>query len=100
MLVRKAKINYNIKTNQALIVTCNSSKKWWGIEKSLYGKKCYSAIPTMCEGDLFISNPKIKVRVFNDYFVSQATVANNDSAEIPFLARWSPGSLSVITKDR
>ena len=47
----------------------------------------------------FISHPKIKVNVFNDYFVSEATVPNNDSAEIPFLPRWSPDSLSVITTD-
>lgn len=67
--------------------------------KSLYGNKCYSAIPAICEGDVFISDPKRKVNVFNEYFVSQATLSNNDSAEIPFLPRWSPDSLSVITTD-
>ena len=46
-----------------------------------------------------MSEPKEKVNVFNDYFMSQATVPNDDSAEIPFLPRWSPDSLSVIAAD-
>ena len=73
-LVRKAKINYHIKINQALSDPSISSKKWPGIVKSLYGNKCYSAIPAICEGDVFISDPKRKVNVFNEYFVSQATL--------------------------
>ena len=67
--------------------------------KSMYGNKCYSAIPAISSGDVFISDPNEKVNVFNDYFVSQASVPNNDSAEIPFLPRWSSDSLSVITAD-
>ena len=35
-LVRKANINYTIKLNQALSDPATSSKKWWGIVKSLY----------------------------------------------------------------
>ena len=34
----------------------------------MYGNKCYSAIPAISEGDVFISDPKEKVNVFNDYF--------------------------------
>ena len=67
--------------------------------KSLYGNKCYSVIPAISEGDVFISDPKGKVDVFNDYFASQATVPNSDFAKIPFLPRWSTDSLSVITED-
>ena len=51
-LVRKAKINYNTKTNQALSDTAISSKKWWRIVRSMYGNKCYSAIPAIPEGCL------------------------------------------------
>ena len=57
-LVRKAKINYNIKTNQALSDPAISSKKWWCITKSIYGNKCYSAILAFSEGDFFMSDPK------------------------------------------
>ena len=57
-LVRKAKINYNTKTNQALLDPAISSKKWWCITKSIYGNKCYSAILAFFEGDFFISDPK------------------------------------------
>ena len=38
-LVRKAKINYNTKTNQALSDPAISSKKWWRIVKSMHGNK-------------------------------------------------------------
>ena len=57
-LVRKAKFNYNTKTNQALLDPAISSKKWWCITKSIYGNKCYSAILAFSEGDFFISDPK------------------------------------------
>ena len=67
--------------------------------KSLYGNKCYSAIPAICEGNVLISDPERNVNVFNEYFVSQATLSNSDSAEIPFLLRWFPDSISVITTD-
>lgn len=46
-----------------------------------------------------MSDPKAKVNGFNDYYGSQAIVPNNDSAEIPFLPRWSSDSLSVMTTD-
>ena len=52
----------------------------------MYGNQCYSAIPAISEGD-FISDAKEKVNVFNDYFASQASVPNCDSAEISFLRR-------------
>ena len=54
----------------------------------MFGNKCYSAIPAISEGNVFIPDPKEKVnRFFYDYFVSQATVPNGDSAEVPFLPR-------------
>ena len=99
LVVRKARINFNMKTNLALSDSAIPSKKWWRIVKSMYGNKCYAAIPAISEGDVFISDSKEKVNVFNDYFASQATVTNSDSAEIPFLPRWSSESLSVITAD-
>ena len=58
-----------------------------------------TAILAFSEGDFFISDPKEKVNVFNDYFASQATVPNSDSTEISFVPRWSSDSLSVITAD-
>ena len=64
----------------------------------MYGNKCYSAIPAISEG-VFIPDAKEKVIVFNDYFASQASVPNSDSAEIPFLLRWSSDFLSVTTAD-
>ena len=95
--VRKAKINYNTNTNQSLSDPAISTKKWWRIVKSMYGNKCYSAIPAIFEGDVCISDSKEKINVYNDYFVRQANLPNNDSVEIPFLPRLSSESLPVIT---
>ena len=94
---RKAKINYTTNTNQSLSDPAISTKKWWRIVKSMYGNKCCSAIRAISEGDVFMSDSKEKVNVFNDYFVRQANLPNNDSVEIPFLPRLSSESLSVIT---
>lgn len=91
----KAKINYNIKINQAPSSPAIPSKTWWGIVES----ECYSAIPAVCERDVFTSDPNTKANVFNDYFASQATIPSNDSTEVSFFSRWSPDSLSVITVD-
>ena len=68
--------------------------------KSMYGNKCHSAIQAISEGDVFISDSSEKVNVFNDYFVNQANLSNNDSAEIPFLPRlsWTPCVLSLQVK--
>ena len=48
--------------------------------KSVCGNKCYSAIPATCERHVLISGPKRKVNLFNEYFVSHATLLNKNPA--------------------
>ena len=69
--VRKAKINFNIKIYQALDDPAISSKTWWGMEISV------SRIFWRSVSQVFLSYPKPKANVFNDYFASQAMIPNN-----------------------
>jgi hypothetical protein len=48
-LIRKAKLDYQQKTNELLSNPETSTKKWWNVEKSLYGSKASSAIPPLYE---------------------------------------------------
>ena len=59
-LVRKAKIHCK------LLAILQHLPKTDGALKSLYGNKCYSAIPAICEGHVLMSGPKrglCKVRI-------------------------------------
>lgn len=60
----------------------------------MYGNIYYSAIPAISEGDILVSDPKEKADLFNQYFVSEASVSNLESAEIPPFCRCSPNSFS------
>ena len=51
------------------------------------------------EGDVLVSDSKEKADVFNEYLVSEASIPNMDSAEVPPLVSCSPNTLSNITVD-
>ena len=73
-----------------------SAKKWWGVVKSIYGTKVCSTIPPLKENDIYVYDPKEKAKLFNVYFVSQATL---DPQRPPphFAGQFSPdSSLSSI----
>ena len=55
-LIRSAKINYSAKLNLPLSDPLTSAKRWWGIVKSIYGNKHYSAIPAIYDGDNLVSD--------------------------------------------
>ena len=76
-LIRAAKISYDAKINQALCDPLISAKRWWGIVKSMYGNKFYSAVPVISEDGILVSDPKKKADLFNKYFASQASVPNS-----------------------
>ena len=50
-LIRSAKINHSAKSDPV-----TSAKRWWGIVKSMYGNKYYSAISAIYEGDILVSD--------------------------------------------
>ena len=81
-LIRSNKALYYVNLNNKLQEPEVSSKKWWGIVKSLYGQKMRETVPTLMEGPNIISDAKEKAEVLNDYFCSQSTI-DDGAATIP-----------------
>ena len=67
-IIRKEKASYYAKLNAMLSNPKISAKKWWGVVKSIYGTKVCSTIPPLKESDIYVYDPKEKVKLFNDYF--------------------------------
>ena len=85
-LIRKAKLDYQQKTNELLSNPETSAKKWWNVAKSFYGSKVSSAIPPLYEDNnyVYVFDSKDKADLFNDVFVSQ-TYLPIENAVLPEL---------------
>ena len=83
-LIRKCKVSYFANLNKKLQDPKLGPKKWWGIVKSLYGSKIQSKIPVIQDGTRVITDAKEKAALFNEYFISQCKVENNN-APVPIL---------------
>ena len=94
-IIRKEKASYYEKLNAMLSNPKLSAKKWWGVVKSIYGTKVCSTIPPLKENDIYVYDPKEKAKLFNDYFVSQATLDPQRSSP-QFVGQFSNSSLSNI----
>ena len=94
-LIRKAKLDYQQKTNEILSNPATSAKKWWNVAKSFYGSKVSSAIPPLYENNNYVFDPKDKADLFNDFFVSQ-TYLPIENAVLPELSPNLNPTLSNI----
>jgi hypothetical protein len=83
-LIRKCKVSYFANLNKKLQDPKLGPKKWWGIVKSLCGSKIQSKIPVIQDGHRVITDAKEKDELFNEYFISQCKVENNN-APVPIL---------------
>jgi hypothetical protein len=88
-IIRKEKASYYVKLNAMLSNPKISAKKWWGVVKSTNGTIVCSTIPP--RNYIYVYDPKEKAKLFNDYFVSQATL---DPQRPPphFAGQFSPNS--------
>ena len=59
-----------------------------GLAKSLYGAKIQSTVPTLCDGDRLITDAKEKAQLLNEYFCSQCSLENEESAQLPELVDY------------
>lgn len=66
-LIRKAKLDYQQKTNELLSNPETLAKKWWNVAKSFYGSKASSAIPPLYEDNEYVFDSKDKADLFNDF---------------------------------
>ena len=67
-----------------------------GIVKSMYGNKYYSAIPAICEGGILVSDSQRKADLFNEYFVTEASIPFIDSTKLPSLTSCSLHTLALF----
>jgi len=73
-LIRKAKAEYNRKINSILSDPATPSKRWWQVAKSFYGSKAGTSIPPIFDNNQYFHEPKEKVEIFNEYFISQSVL--------------------------
>jgi hypothetical protein len=97
-LIRQAKCYYFSKVNSDLGNPAISSKKWWKLSKSLLSNKFHSPVPDLIVNGNTISEPKDKAEAFNQFFVSQSCLINDDHAVVPLLS-VSMDTLSTIVFD-
>jgi hypothetical protein len=97
-LIRQAKCDYFSKVNSDLGNHAISSKKWWKLSKSLLSNKFHSPVPDLIVNGNTISEPKDKAEAFNQFFVSQSCLINDDHAVVPLLG-VSMDTLSTIVID-
>ena len=71
-LIKSSKNQYYAKLNSMLMDPSTSSKKWWGIVKSLYGQKLHTSVPTLVEGSVMICDSKDTAELLNEFFCSQS----------------------------
>ena len=97
-LIRQAKCDYFSKVNSDLGNPAISSKKGWKLSKSLLSNKFHSPVPDLIVNGNTISEPKDKAEAFNQFFVSQSCLINDEHAVVPLLS-LSMDTLSTIVID-
>ncbi len=97
-LIRQSKYDYFSKVNSNLGNPAISSKKWWKLSKSLLSNKFHSPVPDLIVNGNTISEPKDKAEAFNQFFVGQSCLINDDHAVVPLLS-VSMDTLSTIVID-
>ena len=70
---------------------------WHNREKP--SNKYHTAIPAIIDGNSFITEPKEKADLFNNYFASQSCIPNSETAEVPLLVPCSLYSMDSILAD-
>ena len=77
-MIRDAKNVYYHKLNTQLSDPCLGPKKWWSYLKSILSPHNRISIPGFLENAVIVYDPQQKVKLFNEYFVSQAKVSDSD----------------------
>lgn len=96
-LIRQAKASFYIKLNKDLSDSSKCHKRWWSTTKALYNNKIQLSIPSIEGNNSIISDATQKAEVFNEYFVSQATVADSDRDIPPISLSVNPTSTDLAS---
>ena len=85
--VTKAKDEYFSNLGKKLSAPTNGIKSYWATLNKIINKKKFSNIPPLLENGVFVTNFQTKANIFNDYFVEQCSLINNDSVLPNFVSR-------------
>ena len=90
-LIKFSKNQYYAKLNNKFQDPNTSSKKWWGIVKSLYGQQLHTTVPTLVEGPVMICDARDKAELLNEFFCSQSRL-DESSSFVPAVFDYIPTS--------
>ena len=77
--ITKAKDDYFSNLGKSLSDPTNGTKSYWATLKKIINKNKFSNIPPLLENGVFVTNFQIKANIFNDHFVKQCSLINNES---------------------
>ena len=93
--IAKAKDDYFSNLGKSLSDPTNGTKSYWTTLKKIINKKKFSNIPPLLENGVFVANFQMKANIFNDHFVEQYSLINNESTLPTFVSRCN-SSLSDV----
>ena len=79
LLIDDAKENYFRSLGKKLTAPNTDIKAYWQSINKLLNKKKFTNIPPLLENDIFVTNVQTKTTIFNDFFVKQCTLLQNDA---------------------
>ena len=93
--ITKAKDDYFSNLGKSLSYPTNGTKSYWTTLKKIINKKKFLNIPPLLENGVFVTNFQMKADIFNDHFVEQCSLINNESTLSNFVSRCN-SSLSDV----
>ena len=93
--INLSKENYLKDLGRKLIDKTTGAKAYWKIINTLLNKCKIPRIPPLLVADVIITDCREKVKLFNDYFLSQCRPINNGST-LPVFVQFTQSSLDTI----
>ena len=78
-LIDDAKENYFESLGKKLTDPKTEIKAYWQSINKLLNKKKITKIPPLLQNDIFVTNVQTKTTIFNDFFVKQCSLLENDA---------------------
>ena len=85
--ITKAKDDYFSNLGKSLSDPTNGTKSCWATLQKIINKTKFSNIPPLLENGVFVTNFQMKANIFNDHFVKQCSLINNESTLPNFVFR-------------
>ena len=93
--ITKAKDDHFSNLDKGLSDPTNGTKPYWTTLEKIVNRKKFSNIPSLLENGVFVTDFQVKVNVFNDHFVEQCSLIDDESALRNFVSRCN-SSLSDV----